>query len=146
MRKAIRCPRCRGGAVPAEGMLCKGCLLYLGPEASEQWVARWWRERPAPEYVRARRDGRLPRSRPVNHDDVKRCRRCGEAFWTPFGGLNPGPLCGPCADIEAQIAAERWRQLTARQRLLHYARSVLIFVCALICVVAMVGFEAYFGG
>jgi hypothetical protein len=63
MRKAIRCSRCHGGAVPVEGSLCLGCRTFLGREASERWMSEWWQAHPAPEYLRAQQQHR--RRRPI---------------------------------------------------------------------------------
>lgn len=60
MRKAHRCQRCDGGAVPAPGMLCLGCRRYLGPDASERWISEWRREYPASEFVLAKQAEHRP--------------------------------------------------------------------------------------
>jgi hypothetical protein len=39
MRKANRCQRCNGGAVPAQGMLCLGCRNFLAWEERERRAA-----------------------------------------------------------------------------------------------------------
>ncbi len=64
MRKAIRCSRCHGGAVPVEGSLCRGCQDFLGPRASERWMSEWWQAHPAPEYRRAQQQQHRQR-RPI---------------------------------------------------------------------------------
>jgi hypothetical protein len=60
MRRAYRCQRCNGGAVPAQGMMCLGCRQYLGAEASERWISEWRREHPASEYLLAKQAARRP--------------------------------------------------------------------------------------